>query len=260
MGTVAQLLEQRSRGEVKLRFGQLGVRDLREAGSCKLRLPKGSGQAILINTSGGLAGGDEVSVGVAVESGSLTVTSQAAERVYRSLGPPAHLDYSFDVADGATLHWLPQETIMFEGAALSRRMSVQLHGGAEFIAFESVVFGREAMGERLQAVRLTDHWDVFRDGKLIHAERLALGPQLPRSAATLGRAGACATLLMISPRVDTLAAVVAEVVGENDVVSCWNGKLVARFIAPNGFSLRKALVQAVSAATGGGDLPKSWSY
>ena len=259
MSTTAQLLAQRARGEVTLRHGANGVQVLREAGCLKLRIPAKSSSAILINTSGGLAGGDDISVALAAVSGALTVTSQAAERVYRSMGPPAVVGYEFEVASAATLHWLPQETILFEGSSLARHMRVNLSGTARFMAVEALVFGRAAMGERVQHLHLRDHWDIFHDGKLLHAERLALGPALPRSFATLNQATAMATLVLVSPDVEALAPKIRAAVGDFGAVSCWNGKLVARLLGEDSFLVRKSLVRVIAAASGGNDVPKSWS-
>lgn len=111
---------QRSRGEVKLGFGPRGVEHFREAGAAKLRLPQGSTEAILINTSGGLAGGDRHVIDIGVSEANLTVTTQAAERVYRSLGPAAELHVSLKVGPQARLCWLPQETILKAPASAAR--------------------------------------------------------------------------------------------------------------------------------------------
>ena len=260
MSMIADLLDQRSRGEVLLRYGRTGVRDLRESGSSKLRLPRGSDEAILINTSGGLAGGDRIDVALAVESGArLAVTSQAAERIYRSLGPAAQIECRFDVAENATLHWLPQETIQFEGSKISRHIEAQVAPGAELLLVESFILGRSAMGEEIAHTEISDSWDIHCGGKLVHAERFRLGPVLPRGNAGLAKARAFATLLLISPDAEKRAAALAPLLAEMGAVSCWNGKLLARLTAEDGMKLRKALVLALAAATGGKGLPRVWS-
>ena len=119
----AAVRHQRSEGAILLSMGPLGVRRMREAHAAKVRIPHGSHEAILINTGGGLAGGDRFSFTItAEENARLTVTSQAAERVYRSLGPAADVEVTLAAHAGATLMWLPQETILFDGAALTRRI------------------------------------------------------------------------------------------------------------------------------------------
>ena len=118
MTTIARLLEQRSIGEVMLRMQQAGPAIIRESGSLKLRISKGTTEAILINAGGGIAGGDVITVNAEVgPQATLTLTSQAAERVYRSLGPPAKVDVSLKAEAGSKLFWLPQETILFQHSA-----------------------------------------------------------------------------------------------------------------------------------------------
>ena len=118
---------QRSEGAILLSMGATGLKRLREAHAAKARIPAGSREAILINTGGGLAGGDRFSFAItAEENARLTLTSQAAERVYRTLGPAAEVDVRLAAEAGATLMWLPQETILFDGAALSRRITASL--------------------------------------------------------------------------------------------------------------------------------------
>ena len=113
-------------------MGAHGLKRMREAHAAKVRIPQGSHEAILINTGGGLAGGDRFTFTItAEENARLTVTSQAAERVYRSLGPAADVEVRLAAHAGATLMWLPQETILFDGAALTRRITADLAEDAQ---------------------------------------------------------------------------------------------------------------------------------
>jgi urease accessory protein len=258
---LARLLAQRSQGHVHLRMARDGVAILRESGGTKVRVPRGSHEAILINTSGGLAGGDTVSIAIdAAEGATLTVTTQAAERVYRTLGPAAEVDVKLQADAGSTLLWLPQETIFFEGSALSRRLDVTLAMDATFIGLESLVFGRQAMGEVVSRVAVSDRWQVRQGGKLIHAEAFRLGPDWIQSLATLGDHRAAATLLMVAPNVDQHLDRVREALGTDGAASAWNGKLVARLLARDGFSLRKALIRAMHVCIGAQGLPRCWTF
>ncbi len=261
MTAIARLLEQRSVGHVHLRMERHGIAIMREAGAAKCRLPRGSTEAILINTSGGLAGGDEVNIEAqAGEGASLALTSQAAERVYRTLGPAARVNVSLKVEKGATLLWMPQETIFFEDSALHRTLEVDLAEDATFLAVESMVFGRREMGEQVEHVSVVDEWNVRRCGRLVHAERFRVGPDWPRSKATFAANHAMATILLMSPPAETLLDQVRRVLGPHDGASAWNGKLVARLLASDGFHLRKTLIQALSVCAGRERLPKSWSF
>ncbi len=252
----AKLLEQRSYGALTLNMGKIGPQVLREAGASKLRLPQGSTQGIIINTGGGLAGGDRFEHSFSCGAGaSLTLTSQAAERVYQTLGPPAEIATRITVERGATFNWLPQETILYDGASLSRSYDVRLTANSTFLAIEPVVFGRTEMGEKISSVYLKDRWRIWQDDKLTHAEDVAIGPNLPQSKATLGKANAMATMIYLAPHAET------HVESLQKICSCsaWNGKLVARFVSKDGFTLRKALIPVINALAGAEALPKIWT-
>ena len=256
---------QRSEGAILLSMGESGLKRLREAHAAKVRVPPGGREAILINTGGGLAGGDRFSFDITAESNArLTVTSQAAERVYRSLGPAAEVDVALTAADGATLHWLPQETILFDGAALSRRLTAELSGNARLLAVESIIIGREAMGEQVTSLRLKDRWRIRRDGRLVFADDIAIDGPPPATPATLGGARAFATVVLVADDaerfLDPVRAVIGGDGGNGGAASAWSGKLIARLVARDGFELRKSLIPALTVLAGGAALPKSWSF
>jgi urease accessory protein len=260
MNAIHKLLEQRSVGHVKLHMGQAGPRVLREAGAAKVRLPRGSAQAILINVGGGLAGGDAFEFDIACEdNAALTITTQSAERVYRSLGPPAVVLSKIEVAENAQLFWLPNETILFDGACLQRRYEVSLSASAKFLAVEPIVLGRTAMNEVMNTIHLKDSWRIHREGTLIHAEELKLGPDFPTSKATLGGAHAMATVIYIAEDAEQQLENVCAVLDKNSAASAWNGKLIARSTAADGFILRKILIPVMNVLAGKESLPKNWT-
>ena len=260
MSATARLLEQRSVGELKLRFESGGVAQLREAGALKVRIPRGSHEAILINTGGGIAGGDAFTFDIGVSgNASLTVTSQAAERVYRTLGPAAAVKTAMRAGAGSKLFWLPQETIMYDGAALSREYSVHLEEGAAFLAVEAIVFGRREMGETVQTLELNDRWRIWLGGSLVHADALAIGPHMPVSTASLGTARAMATIIYAADDAERRLDAVRHALGPISGASAWNGKLIARLLAEDGFMLRKQIISALAALTGPDALPKIWT-
>jgi urease accessory protein len=251
----AHLLAQRSFGAITLHMETSGPQILREAGASKLRLPQGSTQAIIINTGGGLAGGDRFVHNFTCGTGAaLTLTSQAAERVYQTLGPPAVIQTELTAEQGAQFFWLPQETILYDGASLARTYDVKMAEDATFLALEPIVFGRVEMGETIKSVHLKDRWRIWRGDKLIHGDDVALGPNLPHSIATL-RGAAMATLIYVSPHAETHLKSLQKICA----CSAWNGKLVARFVAKDGFTLRKALIPAINTLAGQEALPKIWT-
>jgi urease accessory protein len=133
-------------------------------------------QAVLLTTSGGLANGDKLDLSLSVGPDSAAaITTQAAEKVYRARDEePVHLRARIDVATGAWLEWLPQETILFEGARFNRRAIAKVASGGRLLACDTVVFGRLASGERFSRGFLHDSWDIRRDGRLSWRDALRL--------------------------------------------------------------------------------------
>jgi urease accessory protein len=253
------LHDQRARGAISTEFGAFGLVRHREEGALKLRMPRLSQEAILINTGGGIAGGDHYANSFTLTTGAkCTITSQAAERVYRSMGPAAEITNDFTLSQGAELAWLPQETILFEGAVLKRRMTARLETESRLLAVESIVLGRSAMGEVLQDVQFTDHWDVWRNGRLLHSERLRLSGAPPKSLARLRGCKAFATVLLVAQDAEIAAQALARYSQPDIGISCWNGKLIARLVAEDGFQLRKSLKTVLSACLSGRQLPRVW--
>jgi urease accessory protein len=261
---------QRSEGVARLGFrhdaASTRLETLYQEGCSKIRLPRGlpgqDREAILINTSGGLAGGDRVGIEIdAGERSAAVITSQACERVYRSIGPDAVVENRLTVGAGARLAWLPQETIMFEGGRLSRRLEADLRDDAELLAIEAVVFGRTAMGEVLRHGALLDRWRVRRDGTLIFAEDFRIcgdiAGQLDR-VVSLGGCRAMATILLTAPGRGLPLEAVRDLLGERGGASAWEDKLVVRIAASSGLVLRQRLEPVLSLLLGGQPLPKVW--
>lgn len=222
-GPSVQPRHQRADGGVSARFGpaQAGGKPLELLQSAPLRLllpdpePDEASIACLLNTGGGLAGGDKLRVALRLDAGTrLTVATAAAEKVYRSLGPATRIGVSLDVAAGAALEWIPQETILFDGAMLERRTEIAMAADARLLAVESLVFGRAAGGEVITRLALRDAWQVRLDGRLLWADALRLPNALAlKDPLRFGGAGACATLLCAGPGVAALLPVLRAAVG-----------------------------------------------
>ncbi|HEX2215831.1 MAG TPA: urease accessory protein UreD [Xanthobacteraceae bacterium] len=237
---------------------------VREEGSFRVRFPAhaGGAEAVLINTAGGIAGGDRFKTDVHVSAnGRLAVTTAAAEKIYRSLGPSAHIDITLKLGEGAALSWLPQETILFDRARLDRTIHVDLAENARLLLVEALVFGRRAMGETLSECQLTDRWRVRRGGKLVYADGVRFERDLAttlRSAGSASGATAVATILMLPGNDDDVAAVRAHAPDFRGEVgtSAWNGMAAIRCVAPGGGTLRHDLALAITAL--GQPLPRLW--
>jgi urease accessory protein len=239
---------------------------LREEGPLRVRCPGPASaelEAVIVNTAGGVAGGDRFTLGVTVEpEARLIVTTAAAEKVYRTLAPEARIDVKLDVAAGGSLAWLPQETILFDRARLKRSIDVDLAEDARLVLAEAIVFGRSGMGEMVHDGFLFDRWRLRRGGRLMHVEALrldgAVASRLAQPAVANGGI-AVATVLVVPGNEGTAAGVRA--LGDHfrgEVgVSAWNGLAAVRLCAADGEALRHDLV-AVLAAVRGAPLPRLW--
>lgn len=246
--------------------GRSRLADLYEEGAARIRLPRthdASLEAVLINTAGGLTGGDrlcwQAEAGVGT---SLLLTTPACERIYRSLGPDAVVETRLGAGPGARLDWLPQETILYSGARLARRIEVDLAGDATLLMLEAVLLGREAMGETADTARLADIWRIRRDGRLVHAEasRLTAADRERWSLALLAGARAFATLLFIGPGAEAHAAALRALPESPRLgVSRIGEKLVVRALAPSGIALRRTILPIIALLSERGRVPRLWN-
>ena len=267
----------RAIGKLDAAFGRTGarteIRRLFETGGYRLRMPRSRGpscEAVMVNTGGGMAGGDHARFTFAVESGaSVTLTTTAAEKIY---GTPKALDASvgtridvrLTVAAGASLEWLPQETILFDRAQLDRQLSATLEPDSRLLMAEMLVFGRLAMGETLRDGLLRDRWRIRRGGRLVLAEELALSGRptdLLDRPALGGGARASAIVLLVTPEAEREIDSVRLALALPDVTagaSAWNGLLVVRATSPSPERLRAAIVALLTSLRGRA-LPRLWS-
>jgi urease accessory protein len=229
-----------------------------------VRFPNSSARALeamIVNTAGGMAGGDRHDLDINVGDGAaLTVTTAAAEKVYRALGPDAEIAVRLVAGAGARLSWLPQETILFDRARLKRRVEVELTAGATLLMAEAVVFGRSAMGEAVEQGALIDRWRVRRDGQLIFAETVRLDGAIARMLAEPAVAGggvATATVLAVPGDAAMVERARTQTFCGEVGLSAWNGLAVARLCAKDGAGLRRDLAAVVTAL--GGLLPRLWT-
>jgi urease accessory protein len=238
-----------------------------EAGSLRVRFPNGNSQAaleaVIVNTGGGMTGGDRFDVDINVGAGArLTVTTAAAEKIYRSLGPDTDIGIKLDVGPGGALAWLPQETIVFDQARLRRSIDIELARDANLLLAEAAVFGRSAMGETVVQGHFFDRWRLRVGGALVFAETVRLDGDIAQRLAQRAIAGggvAVASVIKYPGNdADAVAVRSAQDRFAGEVgVSAWNGLVVARLVAADGAALRHDLV-AVLAALDAAPLPRLW--
>jgi urease accessory protein len=259
---------QRVDGRARAGIGPGGrLRDLHQSGAAKAMLPRMHGRTpeiVFLNTAGGVTAGDRLAYALDVDAGVAAVgTTQTAERAYLSRGGAARIETRLSVGAGGRLHWLPQEMILFDGAALDRRLRVEMAPDAELVLLETLVLGRAAMGERVGRVALSDRREVSRGGRpaMVEAIRLGDADLADAGAAGVNGAAAMATLSLFAPDAeDRLAALRAALPGAGPVraaASGWDGRITARLMAPAAWPLRRAVARAVAEITRG-PLPRVW--
>ncbi|QQP87706.1 urease accessory protein UreD [Skermanella sp. TT6] len=232
--------------------------------------------ATLVTTSGGLVGGDRLDVSVEVGPGaSALVTTQAAEKIYRSTGADVHVSTGVTVGPEGWLEWLPQEAILFDGARLRRATTVHLEASSRLMAGELLVFGRIASGERFTRGLARDAWEVRRDGRLAWADALHLDGDVRNALdhpACFGGAAAYGTILYAAPdaarHLDAARRLIDTVVsgvppGVLAAATCLDGMLVIRWLGDRAHHVRRAYAGfwagfRAHAAGLPGRLPRLW--
>ncbi|WP_282093106.1 urease accessory protein UreD [Epibacterium ulvae] len=240
-----------------------GLDGFRTSGAMKALFPRTEEvQAILINTSGGLTGGDQLDIEACAGTNSaLSLTTQAAERAYRAQSGVARVTTNLRVQSGAELNWLPQELILFQGAALQRSLAIQLEEDARVLMIEPVVFGRTAMGETITELSFRDRVSITRAGRPVYRDGLDMTgdatAQLARRAVAQG-AKAMASLVYIAPDAEAHLPVLRQMLNDTSGVSLKSADLlVGRLLASDSFELRKMLLPILDRLSSD-RLPTSW--
>lgn len=263
----------RTQGSVRLEFARRGdetaLAVLHQAGAARVRFPSPSEgsppEAVLLNTAGGLTGGDRIDMAVTLAAATqATVTSAAAEKIYRARdSEAAEIGVKLALAAGSRLAWLPQPTILFDQSRLNRRTEVELDGDASLLAVETLIFGRMAMGEDVRCGACRDVWHIRRDGALVFADGFhvegAIAEALDRPA-TLDGARAVAMLVYVAP--DAAARIhktrlLLESAQVTAGASTWNGLLLVRAMAGDGRALHQVMAPLVEWLSGR-PLPRVW--
>lgn len=261
----------RAIGSVRLdahaRDGRSHIAHLMQRGSLKLLFPNRAQPAltaVLLNTAGGVTGGDRFHTrATALADSGLIVTTQAAERGYRAqTGETGTILTELSADAGARIEWLPQETILYDGAAIDRRLRLRLSNGAKGLIVEPVIFGRTAMGETVNRLQFRDRINIERDGELIVSDRTRIigdaARILSRPSTGAGNA-AMATLIYVGDDADLrLERARKDLPPGVGASQPRDGVVCARLLAQDGFAMRKSLIPLISAFRDIPDLPRTW--
>jgi urease accessory protein len=258
-----QAAPQRARGRLDLAFTHDGTTRLQrfyQEGCLKARLPRGPGvEAVALNISGGIAGGDALDTALELAPGAaVTFTTQAAERIYRALEAPSRIRTRLTLGTGAVLHYLPQKTILFDGFALDRALDIELASGAVFLGIESLIFGRLTMGEILREGFLRDRISLHRDGALLWQDSARLegdiAAQLDRPGIAAGARAMASIFAVGLCKLDALREALADAHAGASMIG---DVLLARILAPDAAALRRVIVKALGVLRPG-PLPRVW--
>jgi len=245
---------------------QSRLKDLRQQGSYRAifpRPPQGTMEAVIINTAGGITGGDEfVTQITANDHAKISVTTQAAERIYRSpdftLGSMQTRLYA---KPNAQLYWLPQETILFEGSRLYRRLEAEVAEDSKFLMVEPLIFGREASGESLKSCHLDDSVCITTGKKPIYIDRIKLSGDITsilKRPAVANGGRAMASIVLVDPRAkETLAGINGLLPSSAGASLLADNILVVRLLCADSFILRNALLPILKHLTHNA-IPKNW--
>lgn len=239
--------------ELALRYQRRGVRTVlaerRHDGPLVVQkplYPEGDTvcHTIILHPPAGIVGGDELEISCdAAADAQVLLTTPGAGKWYRSAGPWAKQRLEFHVAVGACLEWLPQETIVFDGALADMGSQINLAAGASYIGWEILCLGRTGSGERYDHGSCRLHTQIRRDGKLLWFEKgnIEAGGRIGASPAGLGGHSVCATMIVAGDIEAALIARCREQTAEDACIAMTllpGPLLVARHIGDSGAAAR----------------------
>ncbi len=264
---------QRSHGAARLAFANRDNRNsiVERYASAPVRIltPSVQGgipEAVLANTSGGIAGGDTSHVDILVaQNAQALVTGQAAEKIYRSIDMPASIRTVIKIEDDSTLEYLPQESILFDGAKLNRAVNISLGARSCLLLSEMFVLGRWAMNEDFTRGIFLDRWSIDVAGRPIWREGLRVEGGLSSLSSSLGfaNARALATIFYAGANAAEVLGLARDVIGPMGGATIVRGMLVVRMLGNEAGMLKQQLSEIISiiraAALGRpAEVPRVW--
>ncbi|MEP5153245.1 urease accessory protein UreD [Planktotalea sp.] len=240
---------------------------LRQSGSSKVLFPRSAAkrfETVILNTAGGVTGGDRFSV--SVEAGAdtvVTASTQAFERAYKAQPDQiGRINNQLKIGSNARMNWLPQETILFDGSSIERRLMVKMAANASFLMVEPLVFGRAAMGEVLRHATFKDRIEITRDGVPIYLDAMTLKGDIHAHLANpfvANGAGAMASVVYVGRDAEAHLAPLRDLLPETAGASLiLEDVLALRLLAEDSFALRQTLIPVLHRLNNGA-LPRCWT-
>lgn len=242
------------------------LEDLHQSGSLKALFPKINDthlQCVTVNTAGGVTGGDRFSLNATAHTAThLTLSTQAAERAYRAqAGEIGRIENSLNIQPNARIDWLPQETILFDGSAVRRKLKINMAETSRLLFVEPLVFGRLECGERLKTAYFTDRIDIQRDGIAHFRDSICLDGDvdfLLQKPSVADGATAMALLVYIAPDAEAHLTAIRDLLPVTAGVSMLHhDTLVMRALARESYELRCFLIPILNRLSANA-LPRPW--
>jgi len=195
----------------------------------------------LLHPPGGVVAGDRLAIGVTVAADAeALITTPGAGKFYRSTGARACQSVVLKIEENAVLEWLPQEAIIYQGARLTSKVTLELAGTARFIGWDIVVLGRPAAGEGFSSGETLLDWRILRDGKPLFLEKMRLDAKAFAARWGLQGHSCCGTLLACPATAEHLDAVrhlIADAAGQG--VTLIDDLLICRCIGDNAEQIKQ---------------------
>lgn len=202
--TIAEVSSKQGwKAELHLGFNRRGTKTLlaqrKHKGPLTVQRPfypeGGMCHVYVLHPPGGIVGGDQLQINVHAAVGTeALITTPAAGKFYRCEHHLAHQTVTLKIDHGAVLEWLPQETIIYEGARLQSQVNIELATNAGFIGWEIVALGRPAAGEGFESGEALLNWRIFRNTKPIYLETMRLDAEAFTARWGLNGRSSCGTL------------------------------------------------------------------
>ena len=263
---------QRAKGKLKISFmnsnDETSIHDLYQSGALKVLIPKSKSkyaEAVLINTGGGIVGGDNLSIEVeAAKKTNTWITTQASEKVYKSSSEQSILNTKVTLEDNSTLFWCPKETILFHNSKLIRNLDFDIKSSSKLLIIENIVFGRLASGELNADCFFSDHWRIKRDEKLIFAENFLFEDKKTMYRKTnLGDYRSLLNIVYVSKDSNNYLNKMRNIISAGNIfgeASCWNDFIYLRALANNTVEFKKTIEEILILLVGDkSNIPRSLS-
>ena len=263
---------QRANGKLKISFmnsnDETSINDLHQSGALKVLIPKSKSkyaEAVLINTGGGIVGGDTLSIEVeAAKKTNTWITTQASEKVYKSNSEQSILNTKVTLEDNSTLFWCPKETILFHNSKLIRNLDFDIKSSSKLLIIENIVFGRLASGELNADCFFSDHWRIKRDEKLIFAENFLFEDKKTMYRKTnLGDYRSLLNIVYVSKDSNNYLNKMRNIISAGNIfgeASCWNDFIYLRALANNTVEFKKTIEEILILLVGDkSNIPRSLS-